>query len=456
MYLAEFEDVRQACLRLVPPRPGADAAWWSTLRTLVRSVDAIPDWSASVRLVLTPGRGLDHVLLLAANAHDERMLRETVAAFLRVAVISADSIQVPLSRAEYDKAISGFPRHRCYVDASFDDEARTRWFACDFRVAPMLPQLLTVAHLRGYRIGYHANLRSFAPTNEEKRAVLKNASLLDTVAGISDDALAYQRSLANDFRHATALIDEYVAVDSRDAASLLARQLDSQFDASYGPYQFGDLRSICTIDDFEDQLTSPRVDAPAAGRDYACSHAVGPDVVVDVLCTHAGADVANRYLQPPRETLVGVPRPERRKHTEAVEPCVFVSYKREDFARISHVLDFLRKEGWPVWYDDGIPGGAQWMDELERHLRAAFAVLLFVSHRSLESEYVKLEITYAMSLRSTIVPVSLEPVALEGGLAMVVSALQQLDSRSPRFEALLVQALGSAAAHAGVVHVGHS
>ena len=44
---------------------------------------------------------------------------------------------------------------------------------------------------------------------------------------------------------------------------------------------------------------------------------------------------------------------------------LFVSYKREDAAKVGKLVTALRESGLDVWWDEDIPGGAQWEASIE-------------------------------------------------------------------------------------------
>ena len=90
---------------------------------------------------------------------------------------------------------------------------------------------------------------------------------------------------------------------------------------------------------------------------------------------------------------------------------VFVSYKREDRARVAPLVDRLREKGLRVWWDADILGGASWRPEILRHLDAARCVIVVWSAlaASPAGEFVHEEAARAKQ-RGVLVPVSLDDV----------------------------------------------
>jgi TolB-like protein len=70
---------------------------------------------------------------------------------------------------------------------------------------------------------------------------------------------------------------------------------------------------------------------------------------------------------------------------------VFVSYKREDSARVRKLVAALRDAGLDVWWDEDIPGGAPWEATIEKALANAKAVVVCWSPASVASENVRSE-----------------------------------------------------------------
>lgn len=70
---------------------------------------------------------------------------------------------------------------------------------------------------------------------------------------------------------------------------------------------------------------------------------------------------------------------------------VFVSYSSKDRDLARRVVKLLLDHGWSVWWDRGIPVGAEWAPELEQALARTRAVLVLWSPNSRASEWVSHE-----------------------------------------------------------------
>jgi serine/threonine-protein kinase len=95
---------------------------------------------------------------------------------------------------------------------------------------------------------------------------------------------------------------------------------------------------------------------------------------------------------------------------------VFVSYKAEDRKRVRPLVEALQADGYSVWWDEQIGGGAAWRHAIEAELNAAKCVIVVWSKRSVgpEGEFVHDEASRAKE-RHVYVPVRIENVHLPLG-----------------------------------------
>ena len=119
--------------------------------------------------------------------------------------------------------------------------------------------------------------------------------------------------------------------------------------------------------------------------------------------------------------------------TTKSEGFLFVCYKREDMSRIKPILLSLRAWGCEVWYDKGIPGGAEWDAAIEERIKNCKLFLLFLSEASVDSKYVRREVRFADVCDKPIIGVKLERVTLAHGLYMLLQQYQMLDATGDEF-----------------------
>ena len=89
---------------------------------------------------------------------------------------------------------------------------------------------------------------------------------------------------------------------------------------------------------------------------------------------------------------------------------IFLSYKREDEARVGRLVRALEKAGLAVWWDRRLPGGESWRTNVGNELDKAKCVIVAWTHESTgpAGDFVRDEAGEAKA-RGILVPVLLEP-----------------------------------------------
>lgn len=102
------------------------------------------------------------------------------------------------------------------------------------------------------------------------------------------------------------------------------------------------------------------------------------------------------------------------------EPFVFVSYAAKDAERVLPLIEIMQKNGYRVWYDEGITPGTQWDERIAARVSAASCVMAALSAAYFESENCIDELKYSRDLEKPLVLLNLEDVNLMGGMALRV------------------------------------
>ena len=92
-------------------------------------------------------------------------------------------------------------------------------------------------------------------------------------------------------------------------------------------------------------------------------------------------------------------------------PDIFISYCREERAAARHFSECFAREGFSVWWDAVLRSGQTFDEVIEEQLRAAKAVIVLWSPRSVTSRWVRAEATLA-DRGNKLVPVIIEPCNL--------------------------------------------
>jgi len=92
-------------------------------------------------------------------------------------------------------------------------------------------------------------------------------------------------------------------------------------------------------------------------------------------------------------------------------PDIFISYSREERQAARHFAESFAQEGFAVWWDAALRSGETFDEVIERELRAAKAVVVLWSPRSVASRWVRAEATLA-DRANKLVPVIIESCSL--------------------------------------------
>lgn len=127
------------------------------------------------------------------------------------------------------------------------------------------------------------------------------------------------------------------------------------------------------------------------------------------------------------------------------EPFIFVSYTREDCYFVYPEIERLKAEGYCVWYDkQRIRPGHSWSNEIDEALESCGCFLVFITKRSLLSDFVKSEISRALDLKKPLIAIYWQKVVLPPELKeslQDIQALEFFDLDRPTYELQLGGAL---------------
>jgi TolB-like protein len=101
------------------------------------------------------------------------------------------------------------------------------------------------------------------------------------------------------------------------------------------------------------------------------------------------------------------PIPDEVDSAESKRALIFISYARADRPRVAPLAALLSAQGYDVWWDAMIEGGAGFAKMIEAKLEAADAVIVCWSAVSVNSDWVRDEAAHARD-RKRLVPVSLD------------------------------------------------
>lgn len=105
---------------------------------------------------------------------------------------------------------------------------------------------------------------------------------------------------------------------------------------------------------------------------------------------------------------------------------VFVCYSHDDRTTVVEQIQWLKGQGFTVWFDEAIEAGSRWSDDLARAVEGCAAFLYFMSPRSVSSRYCLDEVHFALECSRPIVPVEIAPAALTPGLKLSLGGTHRL------------------------------
>ena len=103
-------------------------------------------------------------------------------------------------------------------------------------------------------------------------------------------------------------------------------------------------------------------------------------------------------------------RPERAAPRKPGATDLFLSYSRQDLAKIETLAAVLQQAGWSVWWDRHIKTGTSFDKVIEQALMNARAVVVAWSKNSVDSDWVRAEAAYALD-NNKLLPLRLDNAA---------------------------------------------
>lgn len=125
------------------------------------------------------------------------------------------------------------------------------------------------------------------------------------------------------------------------------------------------------------------------------------------------------------------------------EPYIFVSYSHKNKDQVYPVLGMLQRNGFRIWYDEGITGGQNWRLMLKDRIKCSECILLFSSKDAVKSTAVTIEITTANNFEVPIICVSMDESRFDETIEDELSRDQKLNYGNDfgEFESKVIKAL---------------
>jgi len=96
------------------------------------------------------------------------------------------------------------------------------------------------------------------------------------------------------------------------------------------------------------------------------------------------------------------------KPYDGEKPYIFVSYAHKNSERVLEIINDLRNKHYLLWYDEGIPAGSDWPQNIADHMSACDSVLMFLSKEFYDSPNCAMEVSEAQKQHKRIYQFNLE------------------------------------------------
>lgn len=105
---------------------------------------------------------------------------------------------------------------------------------------------------------------------------------------------------------------------------------------------------------------------------------------------------------------------------------IFASYCHKDRDVVYPIIEHMAKDGYRIWYDEGINPGTDWPEIIAEHLDKCSVCISFITENSIESHNCRREINFALLKKKPFISAFLEEVQLSVGMEMQLSSTQSV------------------------------
>lgn len=106
------------------------------------------------------------------------------------------------------------------------------------------------------------------------------------------------------------------------------------------------------------------------------------------------------------------------------EPFIFISYAHADAERVKPYFEILEKNNFRYWYDEGLPSGEDFSENIGRNIKCAVQFIVFLSENAQNSKHVRNELHIADKYDKNILVVYIEDFDLDDGLELTIDRNQ--------------------------------
>ena len=108
------------------------------------------------------------------------------------------------------------------------------------------------------------------------------------------------------------------------------------------------------------------------------------------------------------------------------KPYIFISYAHKDAEVVLPMISRIQRDGYRVWYDEGIAPGSNWDEYISLHLDRSCCVLSFLSEAYVRSQNCKDELALTRAKGKSVNIIYISDVQLSPGMRMRYGRIQAL------------------------------
>ena len=115
----------------------------------------------------------------------------------------------------------------------------------------------------------------------------------------------------------------------------------------------------------------------------------------------------------------------------------FISYSSRDFDEVNNLKSVLEANGISCWMaPQSMPGGSSYAVEIPAAIKNCHVFLLMISSKSLDSQWVPKELSIALGMKKTVLPLMLEDCALTDSFKFFLTDVQRYNAYESKTEIL--------------------
>ncbi len=105
---------------------------------------------------------------------------------------------------------------------------------------------------------------------------------------------------------------------------------------------------------------------------------------------------------------------------------IFFSYSHKDIGEVLEIIGHLQRNGYNVWFDEGIDPGTEWDDNIALHIELCSYYIAYVTNNYVDSQNCRDELNYARDLEKDRLMIYGEDADLPRGMKMRMNRLQAI------------------------------